>query len=133
MKTELETEMEDDKEVYEKLVCWCETGMKEKTKAIEEGEANIASLEASIEEYTAKLAELKELLGNTKDEKNKNWDALNKASSMRMKENAEFHGTEKELIGAIDSAKHAIVVLSKENPELAQIRSVVRSLGNLPA
>merc|ERR1719359_1323448 len=133
MKAQLETEMEDDKEVYEKLVCWCETGTKEKTKAIEEGEANIASLEASIEEYTAKLAELKELLGNTKDEKNKNWDALNKASAMRMKENAEFHSTEKELMGAIDSAKHAIVVLSKENPELAQIRSVVRSLGNLPA
>merc|ERR1719395_494140 len=36
MKTQLETEMEDDKEVYEKLVCWCETGTKEKTKAIEE-------------------------------------------------------------------------------------------------
>merc|ERR1719420_1797995 len=111
MKAELETEMEDDKEVYEKLMCWCETGMKEKTKAIEEGEANIESLTAEIEEHTAKLGELKSLLANTKDEKNKNWDALNKASSMRMKENAEFHGTEKELIGAIDSAKHAIVVL----------------------
>merc|ERR1719217_181660 len=87
MKAQLETEMEDDKEVYEKLTCWCETGMKEKTKAIEEGEANIASLEAEIEEHTAKLAELKELLGNTNDEKNKDFDALNKASAMRMKEN----------------------------------------------
>merc|ERR1719160_1748258 len=105
MKTQLETEMEDDKEVYEKLVCWCETGTKEKTKAIEEGEANIASLEASIEEYTAKLAELKELLGNTKDEKNKNWDSLNKASGQRMKENAENHNTENELVGAIKSAE----------------------------
>merc|ERR1719281_2213010 len=132
MKTQLETEMEDDKEVYEKLVCWCETGTKEKTKAIEEGEANIASLEASIEEYTAKLAELKELLGNTKDEKNKNWDALNKASAMRMKENAEFHSTEKELMAAIQSAKQALVVLSEQHPEFAQIRKVVNSLSGLP-
>merc|ERR1719174_744750 len=70
MKAELETEMEDDKEVYEKITCWCETGMKEKTKAIEEGEANIEALTAEIEEHTAKLAELKALLKNTKDEKN---------------------------------------------------------------
>merc|ERR1719428_1808094 len=132
MKTQLETEMEDDKEVYEKLVCWCETGTKEKTKAIEEGEANIASLEASIEEYTAKLAELKELLGNTKDEKNKNWDALNKASAMRMKENGEFHSTEKELMLAIASAKQALVVLSEQHPEFAQIRRVVKTLESLP-
>merc|ERR1719161_2328466 len=132
MKAELETEMEDDKEVYEKLVCWCETGTKEKTKAIEEGEANIASLEASIEEYTAKLAELKELLGNTKDEKNKNWDALNKASAMRMKENGEFHSTEKELMLAIASAKQALVVLSEQHPEFAQIRRVVKTLESLP-
>merc|ERR1719456_1194472 len=132
MKTQLETEMEDDKEVYEKLVCWCETGTKEKTKAIEEGEANIASLEASIEEYTAKLAELKELLANTKDEKNKNWDALNKASAMRMKENGEFHGTEQELMAAIDSAKQAIIVLSEQHPEFAQIRKVVKTLESLP-
>merc|ERR1719428_1900253 len=132
MKTQLETEMEDDKEVYEKLVCWCETGTKEKTKAIEEGEANIASLEASIEEYTAKLAELKELLGNTKDEKNKNWDALNKASAMRMKENGEFHSTEKELMTAIQSAKQALVVLSEQHPEFAQIRRVVKTLESLP-
>merc|ERR1719161_2694196 len=132
MKAELETEMEDDKEVYEKLVCWCETGMKEKTKAIEEGEANIASLEAAIEEYTAKLAELKELLANTKDEKNKNFDSLNKASAMRMKENAEFHSTEKELMAAIQSAKQALVVLSEQHPDFAQIRKVVNTLGNLP-
>merc|ERR1719281_939231 len=95
MKAELETEMEDDKEVYEKITCWCETGMKEKTKAIEEGEATIAQLESSIEEYTAKLAELGELLKSTKDEKNKDFEALNKASAMRMKESGEFHGTEK--------------------------------------
>merc|ERR1719428_1331839 len=62
MKTQLEAEMEDDKEVYDKLVCWCETGTKEKTKAIEEGEAQIVALETSIDEHTAKLAELKELL-----------------------------------------------------------------------
>merc|ERR1719313_217467 len=69
MKTQLEAEMEDDKEVYDKIVCWCETGTKEKTKAIGEGEAKIAQLESDIEEYTAKIAELKTLLGNTKDEK----------------------------------------------------------------
>merc|ERR1719265_2181108 len=49
-----------------------------------------------------------------------------------MKENAENHKTETQLQGAIDSCKHAITVLSKHNPDFAQIRAVVQRLGSLP-
>merc|ERR1719265_861591 len=48
-----------------------------------------------------------------------------------MKENAENHKTETQLQGAIDSCKHAITVLSKHNPDFAQIRAVVQRLGSL--
>merc|ERR1719221_1800938 len=54
----MEKEQEEDEEIYDKLACWCATNDREKTKAIEEAEARIASLEASIEEDTAASAQL---------------------------------------------------------------------------
>jgi len=132
MEAQLQAEGEDDKDVYEKITCWCETGTKEKTQAIEEGNAKIDNLAATIEEYEGKISELKELLKNTKDEKNADFEGLNKASANRMKENGEFHTTETELLGAIQSAKQAIITLSKEHPELAQLRKVAVKLGDLP-
>merc|ERR1719262_807190 len=101
MQDELNKELEDDKAVFEMLTCWCETNEKEKTKAIEEGEANIARLEAELGEAAAKIKELKEKIAQTKDAYNKEWDSLNKASAMRMKENKENHGEENDLVGAI--------------------------------
>merc|ERR1719443_773068 len=92
MAEELNKEMEDDKAVYEMLTCWCETNEKEKTKAIEEGEANAARLEAELGEAAAKIKELKEKIAQLKDAYNKEWKSLNTASSMRMKENKENHG-----------------------------------------
>merc|ERR1719169_302879 len=94
MQAELNKELEDDKAVYEMLTCWCETNEKEKTKAIEEGEAKIAQLEADLGEYAAKIKELKALIAESKDKYNGDWEALNKASAMRMKDNKEFHGEE---------------------------------------
>merc|ERR1719379_592606 len=118
MAEELNKEMEDDKAVYELLTCWCETNEKEKTKAIEEGEAKIAQLEADLGEYAAKIKELKALIAESKDKYNGDWEALNKASAMRMKDNKEFHGEETDLIKAIKACEQAIIVLSEQHPEL---------------
>merc|ERR1719335_543724 len=86
MQDELNKELEDDKAVYEMLTCWCETNEKEKTKAIAEGEANAARLEAELGEAAAKIEELKGKIKEAKDSYNKAWDSLNKASAMRLKE-----------------------------------------------
>merc|ERR1719174_3626932 len=45
-----------------------------------------------------------------------------------MKENQEFHGAETDMLQAIDACKNAIIVLSKHNPELAQVKSIARML-----
>merc|ERR1719420_974108 len=84
MKVELTNEMEDDKAVYEQLSCWCETNEKEKTKAIEMGEAKQADLEAELGEAAAKMKELKEKIATATDDYNKSWEALKEANSMRM-------------------------------------------------
>merc|ERR1719231_1130455 len=52
MLEQMEKEAEEDEEIYEKLVCWCETGDKEKTKAIADAETRIADLTSKLEELT---------------------------------------------------------------------------------
>merc|ERR1719181_2558522 len=58
MQAQLEKEGKEDEEVYDKMVCWCESGDKEKTKAIADAEQHLADLTASIEELTATSARL---------------------------------------------------------------------------
>lgn len=128
MKTELNQNLEDDKAAHEMMDCWCTTNEKEKTKAIEMGTTRIAELEALLGETLAKIKEVKSKRKATQEEQYKDQAALDEAEELRMKENKEFHGTETDLLEAIDATKNAIIVLSKHNPELAQIRSVVRAL-----
>merc|ERR1719161_1104682 len=59
MKAELAKEAEDDKAVYELLMCWCKTGVQDKTKAIEMGQAKIEQLAAAMGEAAGKIQELK--------------------------------------------------------------------------
>merc|ERR1712187_348705 len=103
-------------------------GDKDKKEAIALGGAKMSQLEANMDEHTAKIVELKEKRKATLDEVNSEHAALTKADALRMKENKAFHAEETDLVEAIAACKQAIVVLSKHNPELAQVRSVARHL-----
>merc|ERR1719191_2378594 len=133
MAVELNKELEDDKEVYEQVSCWCKSNDNEKTKAIEEGEARIDALVAQLGEDGAKIQELKASLASAKDKVNKDFAALQQASAMRMKESKEFHGEENDLIGAVQACKQALVVLSKHHPDLIQVRNVAKGLEGVRA
>jgi chromosome segregation ATPase len=85
-------------------------------------------LEAELGEAAAKIRELKEKIKQTKDDYNKEFESLNKASAMRMKENKENHGEESDLVMAIKAAEQALVVLSEQHPELMQIHKAARGL-----
>merc|ERR1719281_2152978 len=63
MVSQLEKEAEEDEEIYEQMGCWCETGAKEKTKAIADAESLISQLGSSIEEMTANSARLTAEIG----------------------------------------------------------------------
>jgi len=128
MKDELNKDLEDDKAVHEMMDCWCNTNEKEKTKAIELGTSRVGELEALLGETVAKIKELKSKRKGVQEDQFRDQAALDEAEELRMKENKEFHGTETDLLGAIDATKNAIIVLSKHNPELAQLKSVVRML-----
>merc|ERR1719215_1949929 len=128
MKEELNKELEDDKAVQKLLDCWCTTGVKEKTKAIELAESRIAELEAALGEALAKINELKSKRKSVQEEQYADQKALDESEEMRMKENKEFHEIEGDLLQAIDATENAITMLSKHNPGFAQVKSVAHAL-----
>jgi hypothetical protein len=115
MLKQLEKEAEEDEEIYDKMACWCETNDKEKTKSIADAEARIADLTTKIEELTAMSARLNTEIKNLEKEVAANQAALDKATSIREKELAEFNAEEKDLLGSISALKAAITVLSKHH------------------
>merc|ERR1719421_1397864 len=122
MQKQLEKEGEEDQKIYDKMACWCTTNDKKKTKAIEDGNARIQDLTAAIEEGSGKSAQLTTEIGNLEKEVAKNQAALDKATSMRQKQLAEFNAEEKDLLQSIGSLKSAVTVLKKHNSFL-QTRS----------
>merc|ERR1740138_1559929 len=83
MQAQLEKEGEEDQEVYDKMMCWCETNDREKTQAIADGEQRITDLGSSIEELTAKSARLRAEISTLDGEVAKNTEALDKATNLR--------------------------------------------------
>jgi len=128
MKEELNKELEDDKAVQELLECWCTTGVKEKTKAIQLAEARIAELEAALGEALAKINELKSKRKSVQEEQYADQAALDESEEMRMKDNKAFHETEGDLLQAIDATENAITMLSKHNPGFTQVKAMAQAL-----
>jgi len=115
MLKQLEKEAEEDEEIYDQLACWCETNDKEKTKSIADAETKIEDLTTKIEEMTASSARLNTEIKNLEKEVAENQDALDKATSIRQKELAEFNAEEKDLLGSISALSSAVTVLSKHH------------------
>ncbi|CAK0868233.1 unnamed protein product [Prorocentrum cordatum] len=119
MLKQLESEAERDEEIYDKMACWCETNEKEKTASIKAAEERIAQLEAKIEEDAALSVKLESEMRELEAEVAKNQAALDKATSIREHELADFNAEEKELLEAITALKSAVTVLSKHHSAAA--------------
>merc|ERR1719456_937707 len=115
MQKQLEKEGEEDEDVYDKLMCWCQTNDREKTQAIADAEEAITNLGASIEELTATAARLTAEIANGEAELSKNTKALDKATAIRQEDLAAFNADEKDTLASITSMKGALQVLSKQN------------------
>jgi len=115
MSAQLEKEAKEDEEVFDTMMCWCETNDKGKTKAIADGEQLIAELQAAIQSFTALSAKLTTEIANLESEVAANTDALEKATAVRKKELAEFNAEEKSSLATIASLKGAIGKLAKHH------------------
>merc|ERR1719401_2025161 len=130
MQQDLTASLEDDKAVHEQLSCWCKENDKEKMQAIEMGEQTENELKTFLGEAAAKMAELKTKRDATLDEVNRDEAAMEEASTLRMKENKEFHADEANLIEAVKACDQAITVLKEYNPKpgFAQMQSAAQAL-----
>jgi len=133
MQVELDKEAKEDEDMMEKLGCWCVTNEKEKTKAVADAKIKVTDLGASIEEFTAKSAQLKVDIENLKTEVAEKSSGLEESTSIREKESNEFYTKEKEAIQNIESIKGAVMTLSKTQEgaalpqeSLLQIKRVLR-------
>jgi chromosome segregation ATPase len=115
MKDQLVTDAKSDEELFEKLSCWCATNKKDKTDVVATAEKSIVSLKGSIEELTAKSAELSSAITRLDGEIAKAQAALDQATSIRDKENAEFTDSEKELMESLASCTAAVETLGGHN------------------
>jgi len=113
MSKTLETDMEEDENLFKELECWCNTGKYEKEEAIKVSTAKIAELGSLIEGSAARTAELtaaiKELGATLASDK----QALAEASALREKQVSEFHGMEMDSMQALENLKAAVTVLAK--------------------
>merc|ERR1719456_1009151 len=113
MKAQVEKEAEEDKEMYEKMDCWCETNEKEKTKAVEIAEQRIDQYTSTIEEGTAHIAKLETEIAKLEEDIQANVDALQQAEEMRNKEHDEFLVETGDMSDALKALKEAVAVLAK--------------------
>merc|ERR1719456_1982616 len=97
MKAQVEKEADEDKEMYEKMDCWCETNEKEKTKAVEIAEQRIDQYTSDIEEGTAHIAKLETEIEKLNEDIAANVEALKEAVDVLSK----------------------VQLMQKENPEKA--------------
>jgi len=128
MEGQLKKEADADAEMYEQMVCWCETGAKAKETAIKTQTQRIADLGAAIEEYAAKSDQLKSDIEGLKADVAAKEAALEQATSIRDKELAEFNAEEKDMIQSITSLKGAVITLSKAHGEsaLLQVKELLK-------
>lgn len=127
MRTELENEQAKEAEMYDKMVCWCETGEKEKTKAIHDAEAKDNSLTSEIEACSARFGELATKIEHMKKQIVSDTDALKEATAIRINEVKAFQAEEKDMVSAIANLDNAINVLSKHQGSFLQLDGSLRS------
>jgi len=137
MRAQLEAEAKNEAEMYDQMVCWCQTNEKEKTKAIADAEALDLELGSEIEARAAKFGEQSTEIARLKKQISADTTSLKEATAIREKEAASFSSTEKELTQCISNVKNAVQVLSKHNsasfaqvdsPIMSSIRAVLRDL-----
>jgi len=139
MKAELEAEADKESEMYDKMVCWCESNEKEKTQAVAEADAKDDQLGSEIERRAARFGELATKIEATKKEVAANKDTLAKATAIREQEAAQFREENKDLLQAVANLRNAITVLSKHHggegsliqlngPVLAGMRVLLRDV-----
>merc|ERR1719421_2302039 len=113
MQNKVTAEGKAAEELYDKFMCFCETGKEALEKSIADAEAKITQLEAAVKESAALKEQLDAEIKEHKASRAEAKDALAKATALRKKEAAAFGGATSELASNIDALTRAIAALEK--------------------
>jgi hypothetical protein len=114
MQAELETAAEQEKELFDKAMCVCETGERDLQGVIDHSNGEITRLTSKIESETAEKQKLDkdlELHAQDKVDTEKN---LEETAALREKENAKFVENEKTTMFSEDQLARAIPLFEKK-------------------
>merc|ERR1719482_1369280 len=98
MKSQLEKEADKEAEMYDQMVCWCETNEKAKVKAIADAEAKDKDLQAEIESRAARFGSVTTEIEAMKKQIADDTQTLRQALAIRENEAAEFREEEADLV-----------------------------------
>jgi len=139
MKAQLEKEADQESDMYDKMVCWCETNNKDKTQAIEDAKAKDVVLMSEVKRRSSRFGELSADIAAMKKQVAEGKDALAKVIAIQEKEAAANSKEETQLVQAITNLKNAVTVLSniqgsssllqKGSPMLSSLQVLLRDVG----
>merc|ERR1719217_279268 len=113
MQEKIEQDGEKEKEIFDKYMCWCDTGASSLAASIEAAETKIPQLESAIKEAKAELAQTKIDLKQAQTDRDAAKAAIEEAKAIRDKEAAEFAKESADLKTNIAAIKKAIAAIEK--------------------
>merc|ERR1719218_287500 len=113
MQKKVTAEGKKEKELYDKFMCWCETGADSLQKAIADAETKIPQLESQIKEMTAETEQLQADIEKAKADKAAAKDALAQGKALREKEHAAFLKESGDMKTNLDALTKAIAAIEK--------------------
>merc|ERR1712032_966215 len=113
MQKKVEEEGEREKKLYEKFMCYCQSGGKELEKSISEAEDKVSTLPAEIKAAEEKMTQLKDDIKQRQTDRAAAQRAMKKATAVREKEAAEFAKMKAEADSNMIATAKAIAALEK--------------------
>merc|ERR1719388_82243 len=138
MAKKVEAEGKAEKELFDKFLCWCETGASDLAKSIDAGERRVPHCAANIKEMEALIAQLKAEIAKAKGDREAALKAVASLKIERAKGAAAFKKSQEDLLTNIAALKKAIAALEKgmagsflQTSTAAVLRRLVVSLNNI--
>merc|ERR1719271_1454298 len=113
MQNKVTAEGKREKELFDKFMCWCETGGADLSKSIGEADTKITEVESDIKEATAALAQMKSDLAGAQSGGADAKATLQQATALREKEAAAYAKVSSDFNTNIAAMKSAIAAIEK--------------------
>lgn len=113
MQKKIEKEAASDEKLFEKFMCYCDSGAKKLSDDVEEAKVKIPQLESGIEEAVSMQVQLKNDLKAHKADRTETKEATEEATAIREKEAAEYSKYKSEAETNIAAMAKAIGAIKK--------------------